>query len=228
MVIFVAIAIAALLGVTLLPQYWVRRTIERHGTDRPDLPGTGGELARHLLDRFGLQSVPVETTELGDHYDPDDKVVRLATGHFDGRSLSAVAIAAHEVGHALQDAAGERLLAWRQRLAKLAAFTDRAAGVFFIAAPFLAILARTPLALAVLLGIGVALLGVRVVVTLITLPVELDASFRKALPILDEGGYLPPSDMPAARSLLRAAAFTYLASALMTLIDLARWIRLLR
>lgn len=228
MVILVAIAIAALLAVTVLPQYWVRRTIRRHGSDRPDLPGTGAELARHLLDRFGLDTVAVEKTEAGDHYDPDKKAVRLLASHHDGRSLSAVAIAAHEVGHALQDAGGERLLAWRQRLAKVAGFTDRAAGIFFIAAPFLAILARTPLAFAAFLGVGIALLGVRVIVTLVTLPVEFDASFRKALPILKEGRYLSARDMPAARSLLRAAALTYLASALMTLIDLARWIRLLR
>jgi uncharacterized protein len=227
MVILVAIAIAALLGIIVLPQYWVRRTIGRHGVHRPDLPGTGSELARHLLDRFELQDIAVEKSEAGDHYDPDKKVVRLIESHFDGRSLAAAAIAAHEVGHALQDAAGERLLSVRQRLARFATFTDRAAGVFFIAAPFLAILARTP-AFAALLGLGILLLGVRVLVNLVTLPVEFDASFRKALPILEEGQYLAEDDLPAARSVLRAAALTYVASALMTLIDLARWIRLLR
>jgi uncharacterized protein len=228
MVFLIAIAIALLLGIIVLPQYWVRWTIRRHGMPRPDLPGTGGELARHLLDRFGLQAVTVEKADNGDHYDPEKKAVRLVEAHFDGRSLSAVAIAAHEVGHALQDAAGERLLSLRQALAKVAIFTDRAAGVFFIAAPLLAILARTPLAFAALVGIGIALLCIRVIVTLVTLPVEFDASFRKALPILEEGQYLATSDMPAARSVLRAAAFTYVASALMMLVDLARWIRLLR
>ena len=228
MVILVAIAIAALLGIIVLPQYWVRRTIARHGAERPDLPGTGGELARHLLDRFGLQAVAVEKADTGDHYDPEKKAVRLIESHFDGRSLAAAAIAAHEVGHALQDAAGERLLSIRQALAKFATYTDRAAAIFFIAAPFLAILARTPLAFAALLGLGIALLSVRVVITLVTLPVEFDASFRKALPILEEGRYLTGSDLPAARSVLRAAALTYVASALMTLIDLARWVRLLR
>ncbi len=224
----IVIGIALLLGVTLLPQYVVRHTIARHGKDRPDLPGTGGELARHLLDRFDLEAVAVERTEIGDHYDPDAKVVRLLEQHHDGRSLSAVAVAAHEVSHALQDAGGERLLVWRQRLAKLASATDRIASVFFIAAPFLAILARTPLAFAALVAIGLALLSVRVIVNLITLPVELDASFKKALPILEEGKYLDEADMPAAKSVLRAAAFTYVASALVSLVNLARWIRVLR
>lgn len=225
--IFAAAALV-LVGLILLPRFLVQRTIARHGKDRPDLPGTGGELARHLLDGFGLADVKLERSETGDHYDPQARAVRLIDAHMNGRSLSAVAVAAHEVGHALQHANGEKLLAWRQRLARIAMFTDRVAGVFFLAAPFLAILARTPLALAVLIGAGIALLSVRVIVNLITLPVEFDASFRKALPILEEGAYLKPADLPAARSVLRAAAYTYVAGALATLVDLARWIRLLR
>jgi uncharacterized protein len=225
MVIFVAIAI---LAVIVLPQLWVRHTLDRHAIERPDLPGTGGELARHLLDRFDLGNVAVETTELGDHYDPEAKTVRLLKSHFDGRSLAAVAVATHEVSHALQDARGERLLALRQTLAKFAAGTDRIAAFFFIAAPVLGLLARTPLAFAALIGVGVSLLAVRVVVSLVTLPVEIDASFSKALPILKDGNYVAEQDMPAVRSLLRAAAFTYLAGALISLVNLARWIRLLR
>lgn len=225
MIAFVAVA---LLAIVVLPQIWVRHTISRHAADRPDLPGTGGELARHLLDRFGLEGVTVEITDKGDHYDPDAKAVRLLPAHHDGRSLSAVAIAAHEVSHALQDDAGERKLALRQRLAKLAAVTDRLAGAFFIAAPVLGLLARTPAALLGLLGVGIALMGVRVVVNLVTLPVELDASFSKALPILKDGRYIEETDLSAVRKVLRAAALTYVASALISLVNLARWIRLLR
>jgi uncharacterized protein len=77
-------------------------------------------------------------------------------------------------------------------------------------------------------GSGLAVLGVRVIVNLVTLPVELDASFKKALPILREGGYLPEDDLPAVTGVLRAAAFTYVASALISLVNLARWVRLLR
>ena len=225
MVAFIGIIVLAAI---LLPQLWVRHTISRHAADRPDLQGTGGELARHLLNRFDLPNVKVEVTGKGDHYDPKDKAVRLTKQHHDGRSLSAVAVAAHEVSHALQDAGGERKLALRQELAQFAMWTDRAAGVFFIAAPFLAALARTPLALFLVIGIGVALLGVRVLVTLVTLPVEFDASFTKALPILRDGKYVDESDMPAIRSVLRAAALTYVAGALISLVNLARWVRLLR
>lgn len=224
----IAAAVILLLLAVVAPQAWVRWTLDRHGRDRPDLPGTGGELARHLVARLDLQGVRVERTDLPDHYDPETRTVRLSARHHDGRSVAAVAVAAHEVGHAVQDVAGERMLRWRQRLARLAAASDRVAGVFFLAAPVLGLLARTPLAFAALLGIGVALLSVRVIVNLVTLPVEFDASFGKALPILREGAYLDQRDLPAADRVLRAAAFTYLAGALISLVNLARWIRLLR
>jgi Zn-dependent membrane protease YugP len=220
--------VVVLLAIVVLPQFWVRHTIERHDAERPDLDGTGGELARHLLNRFDLNGVKVEITDKGNHYDPEAKAVRLIAKHHDGRSLSAIAIAAHEVSHALQDARGDRMLALRQRFVKFAAVTDRFAGAFFIASPILGGLARTPLAFFGLMGLGIAFLAVRVIVDLVTLPVETDASFGKALPILESGGYVDPADMPAVRSVLRAAAFTYLAGALISLVNLARWIRLLR
>lgn len=226
-----AIAIAAiiLLGIIIIaPQLWVQHVIRKHGAERADFPGTGGELAEHLVGEFALKGVGVEETDRGDHYDPRASMVRLSPAHHGGRSISAVAIAAHEVGHAIQHHGGERLLALRNRLVIMAATTDRIASVFFIAAPVLAIAARTPLALFALAGIGIALLGVRILVHLVTLPVEFDASFNKALPILRQGGYLRDEDIPAARQVLRAAALTYVAGALMSLLDLARWIRILR
>jgi Zn-dependent membrane protease YugP len=224
----IAIGVVALAAIVLLPTAWVQWTLNRHGADRHDLPGTGAELARHLIDYYELSGVSVERTDRGDHYDPEAKAVRLSAGHFDGRSLSAAAVAAHEVGHAIQDARGERALRLRQTLARFAAGTDTLAGWFFIAAPVLAILARTPAAFIALAAVGVALLAVRVIVNLVTLPVEFDASFGKALPILREGKYLSDKDLPAVRSVLRAAALTYVAAALISLVNLARWVRLLR
>lgn len=223
-----ALAGLVILAAIVLPQLWVRMTLKRHAAERPDFPGTGGELAHHLVERFGLDGVRVESTRLPDHYDPDTRCVRLSEAHYSGRSISAVAVAAHEVGHAMQHAAGERKLVWRQRLARIAMVSDRLAGVFFIAAPFLGIIARTPLAFAALLGLGIALLSIRVIVNLVTLPVEFDASFSKALPVLKDGDYLQENDLPAARAVLRAAALTYIAGALISLVNLARWVRLLR
>jgi len=210
------------------PQYWIKREMKKHGEERSDFPGTGGELAQHLVEHFGLTGVGVEETDRGDHYDPQDKMVRLSADNFHKASLTGVAVAAHEVGHALQDYHQEKGLRLRQWLVGIASVTDKIASVFFLAAPVLAVFARTPAAFFGLVAFGVALLAIRIVVHLITLPVEYDASFNKALPILQEGGYLHESDLKGARSVLKAAAFTYVAGALMSLLDLARWIRILR
>jgi Zn-dependent membrane protease YugP len=217
-----------LLAVVFGPQLWVRRVLARHGAERPDFPGTGGELARHLLDEAGLADVKVERTDLGDHYDPESRVVRLLPQHFDGRSVAAVAVAAHEVSHAVQHARGDRSFVARLALVKNLVWADRIATGILILAPFTAMLVKSPLIILLHIGAAVALMAIRVVVHLTTLPVEFDASFGKALPALERGRYLEPTDMPAARDVLRAAAWTYVASALATLLNIARWFRLLR
>ncbi|PHR19066.1 MAG: peptidase [Hoeflea sp.] len=228
MAILGIIGLLALLAAIYGPQYWVGHTMRRHSEHRPDFPGTGGEMAQHLVERFELDGVRVEATDAGDHYDPEARVVRLSQDNYDGASLTAVAVAAHEVGHALQHHRGERGLALRQSLAGFAMTTDRIASVFFIAAPVLAVVLRAPMAMLGMAVIGIGLLGVRVVVNFVTLPVEYDASFNKALPILREGGYLAEEDLAGARSVLKAAALTYVAAALAGLLNLARWIRFLR
>lgn len=227
-------ALIGLIGFSLLllaiyaPQYWVKHTMQRHGDTRPDFPGTGGELAEHLVKQFGLEDVKVEQTDAGDHYDPETRTVRLSSDNFAQPSLTAVAVAAHEVGHALQHSRGDGGLALRQRLVKWAMVTDKMAAIFFIAAPVLFAVLRAPGAIFGMAALGIGFMAIRVIVHLVTLPVEYDASFKKALPILEQGGYLHPDDMKGARSVLKAAAFTYVAASLMSLLDLARWIRILR
>ena len=222
------IGVILLVGAIAAPQWWVRHATRKHAVHRADIPGTGGEFARHLLDRFGMDHVGVEVTDRGDHYDSRARIVRLLKDHHDGASVTAVAVAAHEVGHAIQHHRGEAMLQLRNVLAGVAVVTDRIASVFFYAAPVLAIFVRTPAAFFAMVAIGIALLGFRVVVHLITLPVEFDASFGKALPILKEGGYMAEDDLPAVRTVLKAAAFTYIAGALMSLVNLAQWLRILR
>lgn len=223
-----ALVLLILLAVVFGPQFWVRHVMRRHGGERPDFPGTGGELARHLLDAAGLHAVKVEATDHGDHYDPDAQAVRLLPQHHDGRSVAAVAVAAHEVSHALQHARGEAAFALRCHLARNLAWIDRAATIVMLAAPLVFIVVKAPALFALQILAGVLLLGMHIVVHLVTLPVELDASFAKALPVLEHGRYLGPADMPAARSVLRAAAWTYVAAALATLLNVARWFRILR
>lgn len=226
-----AAVLILLIGVfclAFLPQMWVKGILKRHGDDRPDIEGTGGQFARHLLDRLGLNKVGVEETKLGDHYDPEAKVVRLSEQHFGARSLSALVVAAHEVGHAMQDATGYAPLETRTRLAKQAHNIEKFGAVVMLAAPVIMLLARSPHVLILELLAGVVILGMTVLMHAVTLPVEFDASFKRALPLLKAGNYIPESEMPAARQILRAAAFTYVASAAISLLDVMRWLRVLR
>ena len=228
MPILAALLLLILLAAAFGPQWWIRHVLRRHGGERPDFPGTGGELARHLLDQAGLQRVKVEPTDGGDHYDPDTQAVRLLPQHHDGRSVAAVAVAAHEVSHAIQHARGEAAFALRWRLARHLTWIERIASAMVILAPVVFVFAKIPLLFALQLAAGILLFASEIVFHMVTLPVELDASFAKALPALTRGRYLAPADLPAARSVLRAAAWTYVAAALATLLNVARWFRVFR
>ena len=210
------------------PQLWVQWVLGRHNrVTEENFPGNGAELARHLLNRYDLQEVKVEVTDLGDHYDPLERSVRLTRDKFEGRTLTAITVAAHECGHAYQHAREEPLFQMRTRLAKVALLAQRFGSLLLFAAPFSVLITRLPSA-AVLSIIGAFLImGFAIVVQLLTLPVEIDASFKKALPVLSSG-YLTPRQLPAARSILRAAAFTYVAASLASLLNFWRWLALLR
>lgn len=214
-----------ILLLTYGPTLWVKGVMRWHSADRPDFPGTGGELARHLLDEAELHQVAVEMVPDGDHYDPKDKVVRLSRDNYNGRSLTAVAVAAHEVGHALQDQADYKPLAARHHTIRVAAVTDRVGSLAMFVFSFAGAAALGPRA--IILGIiAVVLMGlVRVLANLVTLPVEFDASFNRALPILAYGKYIPEEDLPRARRILKAAAYTYVAGSAMQLLNFFRLIR---
>ena len=210
------------------PQWWAQYTFRRYAKPLDRLQGTGGELARHLLDRFEMSHVKVEKTEPNsDHYDPNDRVVRLSPKNFDDKSLTAVAVAAHEVGHAIQHHRKEPLLAWRGRLAVFANAVQKFGVSAMMIMPVVTALTRAPALGGLLFFIGIGSMFMATIVHLITLPVETDASFNKALPILEEG-YVEAEDMPKVRRILRAAALTYLAGSLASLLNLWRWIAILR
>lgn len=223
--VFIAFAIA-LLALIYAPQLWIRSTMARHAGERADFPGTGGELVRHILDEVGLSHVKVEVVEAGDHYSPDDKAVRLAKSNFDGRSVTAVAVAAHEAAHAIQDAQAYAPLHLRQKLVRYGIAIERVGSILLLATPLIFILVHSPAVLAIQLFAGLAILASTIVIHLVTLPTEFDASFKRALPMLED--YIRPEDMKGARKVLRAAAFTYVAAALVSLLNVARWLRILR
>lgn len=222
------IPLLAILALAYLPQTYVQGVIKRYSKERPELGATGAEFARRLLDGQGLGHVKVEATKSGDHYDPDAKVVRLAPERYSGRSLAAVVIAAHEVGHAIQDAKGYRPLSERTKMAKRSAGVDKIAGLIMLASPVLLLISRNPFVMITDYLAGAALMLITIVMHVLTLPVEFDASFGRAMPLLKAEGGLPKADWPAARKILRAAAFTYVAAAAMSLLNVSRWFRLFR
>jgi uncharacterized protein len=190
------------------------------------MPGTGGELARHLLDDAGLADVKVDMVATGDHYSPQEKAVRLSELNYKGKSITAVAVAAHEVAHAIQDKHGYAPLKWRQRMVEKALWIDRLGSAIFFASVLLFALTRNPVWLVLQIVFSLGILASTIVIHLFTLPTEFDASFNKALPVLKN--YLPAEEMAGARSVLKAAAFTYVAGALVSLLNVARWLRILR
>ena len=224
-----ALAAGALIVIAVIfgPSLWVKFVMRRYSTEKPEMPGTGGELAKHLIKRFSLKDVEVETTELGDHYDPIEKKVRLSREHYESKSLTAVAIAAHEVGHAIQDHQGDKRLATRTKMVPIVNLLARWSVVIISLSPVIGIITRHPIPFSLLLFIGLSGFIARMMMHAVTLPIEFDASFSKALPILREGDYVSQSNEKAVSHVLRAAALTYVSAALADILNLSRWIFIL-
>ncbi len=223
------LVVGALLVIALIfgPSLWVKFVMRRYSSEKPEMPGTGGELAKHLIERFSLNDVKVEVTELGDHYDPIEKKVRLSKENYESKSLTAIAIAAHEVGHAIQDQQGDRRLAIRTKMVPIIDKVARLSAVIISLSPVIGIITRHPMPFSLLLLLGLSGFIARMMVHAVTLPIEFDASFSKALPLLREGEYISQSNEKAVGHVLRAAALTYVSAALADILNLGRWIVIL-
>lgn len=224
----ILIFIIILLGLVVGPGIWVRRVMERYSQPADRYSQTGGDTARALLDSLRLEAVGVEVTEAGDHYDPIDRMVRLSDQNFNGQSLTAITIAAHEVGHALQDATGFTPLKLRTRLVKWVGPIEKIGALLLMTTPLILGVTRLPAAGMLMIVGGLLTLGSAVAVHMLTLPTEFDASFGRALPLLADRKVLKPIDEPHARRLLKAAALTYVSASLMSLLNIARWWAILR
>ena len=224
----IPIIIMLLLALTIVPALWVKRVMARYHRPADRYGFSGGETARKLLDALDLGHVGAEITESGDHYDPVEKMVRLTAENFHGKSLTAITIAAHEVGHALQDSKAFAPLMWRTRLVKWVGPVEKTGAILMMTTPVIIGLTRLPIAGLLMVVGGLLTLGSAVVIHLLTLPTEFDASFGRAMPLLKEHDVLYPSDERHARRLLRAAALTYVSASLMSLLNIARWWAILR
>lgn len=226
--LFIIIGIALLLLICG-PHLWVKYTLKKYHKHLPNAPGTGGELAAHLLQQYQLNDVQLEeSTKNNDHYSPDDNAVRLSPDVFHGKSLSAIAIAAHEVGHAIQFNRQEPVSLLRTKYMGRA-FQLRKIGItLLMLMPIIGGLTKLPALSIITLIIGMTTMLISVLLHLAVLPEEWDASFNKALPILEKGQYVPAEYLPAVKQILKACAFTYVAAALINILRLWYWLRFIR
>ncbi len=183
---------------------------------------TGAEVAQHILNDNGISDVTIEPVpgKLTDHYDPRTRTLRLSEPVFGGRSMSAFGVAAHEVGHAIQHATGYSMLKFRSAWVPVANFGSGLSIFIIIAA---AMMGGVSTAMgANLAWLGIALFSTTTIFTLVTLPVEFDAS-RRALLALEAGRYVDGEELDGARKVLNAAAMTYVAAFVTSLLTLLYW-----
>ncbi|MCS6799988.1 MAG: zinc metallopeptidase [Myxococcota bacterium] len=207
----------AMLAPAMLLSLWATFATKRRFAQFAEVPNargmTGADAARAILDRAGLHHVRVEPHDgwLTDHYDPRDRTVRLSPDVYHGRSISALAVAAHETGHALQHAKRYWPLEVRTLAVPVASLGSNL-GFILIAVGML-------LSMAGLSLLGVILFSATVLFQLITLPVEFDASER-AKKLLFDHGIIVPSEQAGVAKVLSAAAMTYVAAAITSVLTL--------
>lgn len=201
-------------------QFKVKSTFDKYSRVRAANGLSGRDMARQIMSRNGVTEVEVEPVGgvLSDHYDPRVKKVRLSEHNFSGGSISAIAVAAHEVGHVLQHHTGYYPLMFRAGMAPVVGIASTAAmPLFFIG---LLIGPRMPFA-GLLMDLGILFFSGAVLFHLITLPVEFDAS-KRALAQLTETGAVRPDEVQGAKKVLDAAALTYVAAAAVAALQLVR------
>jgi uncharacterized protein len=208
-------------------QWHVKGTYYKYANVGSSLGMTGAEVAQSILQNMGVTDVMVEPVpgELSDHYDPSAKAVRLSEGVYGSSSLSAAAIAAHECGHVLQDVENYKPMNLRAALVPMANFGSQFSTLLVMGGIALAssgmVLGDT------VINVGIALFSAAVLFHVVTLPVEFDAS-RRALKIINDLGILQGEENQAARKVLQAAAFTYVATTIYYVLQLIQLLQMRR
>jgi Zn-dependent membrane protease YugP len=217
--LFVALPLLVLSGLASL---WLRSSYKYWSRVGNSMGITGREAALRILNAEGLTHVRVEETSgyLSDHYDPSDKVVRLSPDIYHGTSIASVGVAAHEVGHALQDARHYAPLVIRNLAVPLASLGSGLGYFVIIIGVMMSATLGGPLNLVSLIGLG--LIAAVVLFQLINLPVEFDASHR-ALKYLPAMGIVSAEENSGVRRVLTAAAFTYVAATVAAIVELVYW-----
>lgn len=204
-----------ILLIPLYAQMKVRSAYSKYSQVYSTSGMTGAQVARRVLDANGLYDVAVEETpgQLSDHYDPRTKTVRLSTNNYYGQSVAGTAVAAHEVGHAIQDAKNYNFMRVRHALVPVANFGSNMSWIFVMIGMFAG--------LSKMLLLGIVLMAAGVLFQVVTLPVEFDASSR-AMKQISSLGIVSHSEETQARKVLNAAALTYVAAAAVAVFELLR------
>lgn len=225
--VILIIGFVLLFILTSLPNLYTQHILKKHAQPHPDIPGTGAQFAEHLIHKYQLD-ITLEETPSGDHYDPIDKVVRISSDNYHSNSLTAITTVAHEIGHALQDKENYEPLKQRTTLIERSQWMQRFSGIALMITPVLIPIFHTPMIGLMTFAAGFMAMGVPVIIHMSTLPVELDASYKRALPLLMAGEYLSPQDQKTAKSILWACAMTYVAASLSSLFNLWKWLRAIK
>lgn len=210
----------------MLLTFWaqsnIKGTYQRYSKVQSSLGMTGAQVAKTILSKMNIRDIKVEpiSGQLTDHYDPSAKAVRLSEGIYGSSSLAAAAVAAHECGHVLQDKQGYALMNIRTTLVPAANFGGQISPLLIMGGLLFGQLGQP------FIFIGIGLFLAVLAFHLVTLPVEFDASSR-ALRLIDELGILQGNENNGARAVLNAAAWTYVATALYSLLQLLQYVVLL-
>ena len=202
-----------------LPSIWVNYVLRKNNNPLPDMPFTGNELGLKILQENKLENVLIEPIKQIDHYNPLEKKVNISEDKLYKKSITSIAVVAHEIGHAIQDKENYKPLMLRQKLIEKTMIFQRIGSfLLIIGLPSIFAITKNPFITFLAAIIIMGCLSTNVLIHLITLPVEFDASFKKALPILQR--YVPNENMRQCKSVLRAAAFTYLAQSIVSIFRL--------
>lgn len=207
----------------LWAQFRVKSAYNRGSKVRSRSGLSGAQVARAILDRNDMRAVSVEVTEgmLSDHYDPKAKVVRLSREVYQGTDLAALGIAAHEVGHAIQDRTNYQMLAVRNAAVPMANLGSQMSWIVFFVG--LVLSSSAPFLGKGIMWAGVGLFGLVVFFQMVNLPVEFDASNR-AKAILVSDRFIGEDELPVVKKVLGAAAMTYVAATLTAIATLVYFI----
>jgi len=204
--------------ISFIPVIWVNLVFKKNDTILPNMPFDGHEFGQQLIKEFNLGNVRIEKTLTGDHYDLDEKKIRIHEDRFKRKSLTSISIMCHEIGHAIQHSEGYLPLIARTKIVKNTQWINKISMILIYVG--LPIIFATGLLSLVKLCILIILLStlLGVIIHLVTLDVEFDASFNKAYPIIKKK--IPEVYHDSCRSVLRAAAFTYVVGVFKNLISL--------